>query len=75
MRKVQAEGGTPLSVGAALCVYLASADSDGLTGRLIAAQWDPWPFTDDIKDKIATSDIYTLRRIVPADRGEPWDKK
>ena len=75
MKKVQAEGGTPLSVGAALCVYLASADSDGLTGRLIAAQWDPWPFTDDIKDWIAPSDIYTLRRIVPADRAEPWDKK
>jgi 3-oxoacyl-[acyl-carrier protein] reductase len=74
MAKVQADGGTPLSVGASLCVYLASAESDGLTGRLIAAQWDPWPFADDIKGKIDTSDIYTLRRIVPADRGEPWDK-
>ena len=21
------------------------------------------------------SDIYTLRRIVPGDRGKPWDKK
>jgi 3-oxoacyl-[acyl-carrier protein] reductase len=75
MRKIQMEGGTPLSVGAALCVYLASSDSDGLTGRLIAAQWDPWPFADAIKGKIDASDIYTLRRIVPADRGEPWDKK
>jgi len=70
MRKIQSEGGTPLSVGAALCAYLASADSDGLTGRLIAAPWDPWPFTDEIKSKIAGSDIYTLRRVVPADRGE-----
>jgi len=75
MTKLQQEGGTPLSVGASLCVYLASAESDGLTGRLIAAQWDPWPFSAEIKGKIDNSDIYTLRRIVPADRGEPWDKK
>jgi 3-oxoacyl-[acyl-carrier protein] reductase len=75
MTKLAKEGGTPLNVGASLCVYLASADSDGLTGRLIAAQWDPWPFADAIKGKIDKSDIYTLRRIVPADRGEPWDKK
>ena len=66
MSKLQQEGGTPLSVGASLCVYLASAESDGVTGRLIAAQWDPWPFTDDVKSEIDKSDIYTLRRIVPA---------
>jgi 3-oxoacyl-[acyl-carrier protein] reductase len=74
LTKLQKEGGTPLGVGASLCVYLASAESDGLTGRLIAAQWDPWPFADAIKSRIDASDIYTLRRIVPADRGEPWDK-
>jgi 3-oxoacyl-[acyl-carrier protein] reductase len=72
MTKIHAEGGTPLEIGAALCVYLASAESDGLTGRLIAAQWDPWPFDDAIKGRIDKSDIYTLRRIVPADRGESW---
>ncbi len=75
MAKLKSEGGTPLTVGADLCVYLASAESDGLTGRLISAQWDPWPFTDEVKRDIAGSDIYTLRRIVPGDRGKPWDKK
>ncbi|TMJ01397.1 MAG: SDR family NAD(P)-dependent oxidoreductase [Alphaproteobacteria bacterium] len=75
MSRLAQDGGTPLGVGASLCVYLASAESDGLTGRLIAAQWDPWPFGEDIKAKIDQSDIYTLRRIVPGDRGEPWDKK
>jgi 3-oxoacyl-[acyl-carrier protein] reductase len=74
MTKLAKEGGTPLNVGASLCVYLASPESDGLTGRLIAAQWDPWPFDDAIKRKIDATDIYTLRRIVPADRGESWDK-
>ena len=75
MSKLAKEGGTPLDVGASLCVYLASAESDGLTGRLIAAQWDPWPFADAIKSDIEKSDIYTLRRIVPGDRGKPWDEK
>jgi NAD(P)-dependent dehydrogenase (short-subunit alcohol dehydrogenase family) len=75
MKKLKDDGGTPLSVGAKLCVYLASAESDGLTGRLIAAQWDPWPFSAAVKDDIAATDIYTLRRIVPAERGKPWDKK
>ena len=75
MSKLAKDGGTPLSVGASLCVYLASAESDGLTGRLIAAQWDPWPFADELKSDIDKSDIYTLRRIVPGDRGKPWDKK
>jgi 3-oxoacyl-[acyl-carrier protein] reductase len=75
MSKLAREGGTPLNVGASLCVYLASAESDGLTGRLIAAQWDPWPFADEVKGDIDKSDIYTLRRIVPADRGKPWDRK
>ena len=75
MTKLKAEGGTPLTVGADLCVYLASAESDGLTGRLISAPWDPWPFTDEVKRDIASSDIYTLRRIMPGDRGKPWDKK
>lgn len=75
MTKLAKEGGTPLSVGASLCVYLASAESDGVTGRLIAAQWDPWPFDDEVKSGLDKSDIYTLRRIVPGDRGKPWDKK
>jgi 3-oxoacyl-[acyl-carrier protein] reductase len=75
MKRLQKDGGTPLNIGASLCVYLASAESDGLTGRLVAAQWDPWPFTEEVKSDIDKSDIYTLRRIVPGDRGKPWDKK
>ena len=75
MASLQKEGGTPLSVGASLCAYLASAESDGVTGRLIAAQWDPWPFAEEIKAQIDKSDIYTLRRIVPGGSRQPWDKK
>jgi NAD(P)-dependent dehydrogenase (short-subunit alcohol dehydrogenase family) len=70
--KQREEGGAPLEKGAALCVYLASADSDGVTGKLISALWDPWETMAARAAALAKSDIYTLRRIVPKDRGEAW---
>jgi len=72
MVKVQADGGTPLRYGAERCGYLASAQSDGLTGRLIAALWDPWPFDGAISRELAASDIYTLRRVEAKDRQKSW---
>lgn len=75
MVKLKADGGTPLALGAELCVYLASAASDGLSGRLIAAQWDPWPFAEPIKQELAATDIYTLRRVVPEERGRSWGER
>jgi 3-oxoacyl-[acyl-carrier protein] reductase len=75
MVKVQAEGGTPLCYGAELCGYLASAQSDGLTGRLIAAVWDPWPFDGAISRELAASDIYTLRRVEAKDRQKSWGER
>lgn len=70
--KQRESGGVPLEKGAALCVYLASGQSDGITGKLISAQWDPWEKLHEHKDDLARSDIYALRRIVPEDRGKNW---
>ena len=76
MVKMSQEGKTtPLETGARLCVWLGSAASDGLTGKLLAAQWDPWPDFEGHRADIDTSDIYTLRRIVPKDRGQDWGEK
>jgi NAD(P)-dependent dehydrogenase (short-subunit alcohol dehydrogenase family) len=61
------EGAVDPKLGAALCVWLASADSDGVTGKLISAQWDPWKEPAKFR-ALATGDVYTLRRIVPEDR-------
>jgi NAD(P)-dependent dehydrogenase (short-subunit alcohol dehydrogenase family) len=72
MTKLKQEGGSPLKLAASMCGYLASAESDGLTGRLISAPWDPWPFSPEQRQEIAESDIYALRRIVPKDRGKTW---
>ena len=67
------KGATSLDLGAGLAVYLASAESDGITGKLISAQWDPWAKLADHRDELAKSDIYCLRRIVPEDRGKKWE--
>ncbi|SPE57105.1 (S)-1-phenylethanol dehydrogenase Ped [Verrucomicrobia bacterium] len=71
-QKWKREGATPLALGAKLAVYLASSQSDGITGKLISAQWDPWPTLHEHRDELAKSDIYCLRRIVPEDRGQKW---
>jgi NAD(P)-dependent dehydrogenase (short-subunit alcohol dehydrogenase family) len=71
--KQKADGGVPLERGASLCVYLLSAESDGITGRLISAVWDPWPELTSRAGELNATDVYTLRRIVPQDRGLEWD--
>jgi NAD(P)-dependent dehydrogenase (short-subunit alcohol dehydrogenase family) len=74
MVKVKREGGTPLSCGAELAVYLASDASNGITGRLISATWDKWSTLHERALELDATDVYTLRRIVPADRGLNWDE-
>ena len=70
--KQRDQGGTPPEKGADLAVFLASAASDGLTGKLISAVWDDWANFSARKEQLAGSDVYTLRRIVPEDRGMSW---
>jgi len=68
-------GGASLEAGANLCAYLASGACDGISGRLISAQWDPWPRIEELREELMASDIYTLRRILPAERGKDWDRQ
>jgi NAD(P)-dependent dehydrogenase (short-subunit alcohol dehydrogenase family) len=65
-------GGTPLETPSDLIAFLASDASDGVTGRLLSAVWDDWRNLPADRERLAASDVYTLRRIVPADRG--WDQ-
>ncbi|HSZ05818.1 MAG TPA: SDR family oxidoreductase [Solirubrobacteraceae bacterium] len=64
-------GGIPLGHGAKLAVFLGSAASDGITGKLLSAVWDPWRELPERRGDL-DSDVYTLRRIVPRDRGLDW---
>lgn len=72
MVRIKADGGAPLEQAAALAVYFGSATSDGLTGRLVSAVWDPWETLDARRPDLESSDVYTLRRIIPKDRGLTW---
>jgi 3-oxoacyl-[acyl-carrier protein] reductase len=68
-------GGTSLDRGAALSVYLGSRKSDGISGRLLSAVWDPWEDLETHAADLQGSDIYTLRRIIPAERGQGWGER
>lgn len=71
MLKIKREGGAPMEQGAKLCVFLGSAASDGITGKLISAIWDPWEALPEHLNDLE-GDVYTLRRIIPRDRGLEW---
>jgi len=66
--KQKTEGGQFLAKAIGLIEWLLSNQSDGITGKLISAQWDPWDKLYLNPSKLSQSDIYTLRRILPEDR-------
>lgn len=72
IKQVRNGGGAPMEKSAALCVFLGSHESDGISGRLISAIWDDWGDMPNHQDEIASSDVYTLRRIIPKERGFTW---
>ena len=64
--------GVPMSVPVECVRFLLSPAADGLTGKTIAANFDPWrdqKFQAHLAE-IVESDVYTLRRINPAQLGE-----
>jgi NAD(P)-dependent dehydrogenase (short-subunit alcohol dehydrogenase family) len=72
LKQKAAGGGASLDRAIALVEWLLSPASDGISGRLLSAPWDPWPTLERHKTELADSDIYTLRRITPDDRGKKW---
>jgi len=70
--KQKAQGGSALEKGAELAVFLGSATSDGLTGKLLSALWDPWERLTDYLQELRQTDVSTLRRIIPQDRSLKW---
>jgi NAD(P)-dependent dehydrogenase (short-subunit alcohol dehydrogenase family) len=66
------EGGASLENAAGLAVFLASEKSDGISGKLISAVWDAWESFPEHLGELNNSDVYTLRRIIPSDRGFSW---
>jgi 3-oxoacyl-[acyl-carrier protein] reductase len=71
--EAMAKPGGSLSQALDCIEWLLSPASDGISGRLIAAPWDPWRTLDAHAADLAGSDIYTLRRLTPEDRGRQWN--
>lgn len=69
-QKQKSSGGASIDKALGLVEWLLSPASDGISGRLLAAPWDPWNTLDRHTAVLAKSDIYTLRRIVPEERGQ-----
>ena len=72
-QKQKTSGGASLDKAIGLVEWLLSPASDGISGRLLAAPWDPWSTLDQHANALVKSDIYTLRRIVPEERGLKFD--
>ena len=70
--KVKQSGGASMQRVAQLCLFLVSDAARGISGKLISAVWDPITSLPEHLDELSGSDIYTLRRIVPKDRGKTW---
>jgi NAD(P)-dependent dehydrogenase (short-subunit alcohol dehydrogenase family) len=58
-----------------LISFLCSGLSDGISGRLISAEWDDWAVWPKHLDELRNSDSYTLRRIINRDRNQQWGDK
>jgi len=67
-----AEGGVPPTVAAEASAFLVSDAAKGITGKFVAAAYDnyrEWPLhLAELRD----GDLFTLRRILPRDRGLDW---
>lgn len=70
--KQKQTGGASLDKALGLVEFLLSPASDGIAGRLLSAPWDPWETLGGRTAELAQTDIYTLRRIVPEERGRQF---
>jgi len=71
-KKQLAGGAVPPSVAANASVLLLSDAAKGITGKFVAAPYDGWKDWPAHVSELQASDIFTLRRILPKERGMDW---
>ncbi len=62
MKQLEA-GGTPPEKAAQLTLFLASEESDGITGKLLSAVWDDYQNFPKRLSEVKGTQIYTVKRI------------
>ncbi len=71
-RDVMRAGGVAPTVGANAAAFLVSAAAAGISGKFVAAPYDDYRAWVDKVSELRSTDIFTLRRIVPRERGMDW---
>lgn len=66
------KGGVPATVPAATAAFLLSDRAKGITGKFVAAPYDGWSEWPTHLEELQSTDIFTLRRILPKERGMDW---
>jgi len=67
-----ARGGVPASKGGEAAAFLISDSAKGITGKFMAVPYDGWQNWPQHLDELKSTDIFTLRRILPKDRAMNW---
>lgn len=65
-------GGVPVAVGANAAAFLISDAAQGISGKFVAAPYDGYQDWPQHLDELQAMDIFTLRRILPKERGMDW---
>jgi NAD(P)-dependent dehydrogenase (short-subunit alcohol dehydrogenase family) len=68
----RASGGSSMDMALDAVEWLLSEASDGISGRLLSAPWDPLPRLATLMPDAAGKDVYMLRRVTPEDLGLKW---
>lgn len=63
--KQKHSGGASLEKVGFMVDFLLSKETDGISGKLLSAQWDSIENLLDVPELLSNKDIFTLRRIVP----------
>ena len=66
------KGGVPATVAGNAAAFLISDQANGITGKFVAAPYDGWKEWPEHLEELKSTDIFTLRRIIPKERGMDW---
>ncbi|MEK7509209.1 MAG: SDR family oxidoreductase [Patescibacteria group bacterium] len=72
LKQKESAAATPEKV-VRLALWLCSDASRGITGKIISAQWDDYEKFPEHRKEISSTDVYTMRRVRPKDRGLSWE--
>lgn len=68
----KAQGGETMESAVELALRTVTDLAEVTHGRVISTKWDPWRTFSEHREAILSSDLFTMRRIIPKDRGFSW---